>query len=297
MTALYNELDPYAARWLENLIAAGHIAKGDVDARSIAELRAADLVGRTQCHFFAGIGVWSSALRDAGWPDDREVWTGSCPCQPFSAAGKGGGFDDERHLWPTWFALIRECRPATIFGEQVASSDGLTWFDLVHADLEGAGYAVGAADLPAAGVGAPHLRQRLYFVANAKEERRGSRRTGKARHGQEPGGRQEQSGGLGETVVLGDTDSAGDANRGSRSTARAQSSVRGEAREQRIRFDAWEPGDAVYCLDGKWRPIESGTFPLAHGVTARVGQVRAYGNAIVQQVAATFIRAAMESMP
>src|SRR5690606_31057001 len=138
-----------------------------VDTRSIEDVTPNDLQGYTQCHFFAGIGGWPLALRLAGWPDDRPVWTGSCPCQPFSQAGKGAGFADERHLWPAFFHLIEQCRPSVVFGEQVASKDGLAWLDLVQADLEGAGYACGAADLCAAGVGAPHIRQRLYWVANA----------------------------------------------------------------------------------------------------------------------------------
>ena len=121
MNAYYNENDPHAAQWLRNLIAAGHIAPGEVDERDIRDVVPADLAGFTQCHWFAGIGVWSLALRQAGWPDDRPVWTGSCPCQPFSAAGKGKGIKDARHLWPDWFGLIRECRPPVIFGEQVAS--------------------------------------------------------------------------------------------------------------------------------------------------------------------------------
>src|SRR5690242_446719 len=173
MPEYYNENDRFAAAWLRELIKAGHIAPGEVDERSIQEVRPEDLQGFTQCHFFAGIGGWSYALRLAGWPDDRPVWTGSCPCQPFSSAGKRGGFSDDRHLWPDWVRLIRECRPPVIFGEQVASPDGLAWLDLVSADLEGAGYAVGAADLCAAGVGAPHIRQRLYFVAVAEEQRAG----------------------------------------------------------------------------------------------------------------------------
>ena len=108
MSAFYNENDPYAARWLENLVDAGHIAPGTVSAKSIVDLGGGELAGVRQAHFFAGVGVWSAALRAAGWPDSRRVWTGSCPCQPFSGAGKGEGFADERHLWPAWFRLIAE---------------------------------------------------------------------------------------------------------------------------------------------------------------------------------------------
>ena len=133
--AYYNEIDPFAAQWLRNLIAAGHIAPGEVDERSIEDVTPDDLRGFTQCHFFAGIGIWSHSLRLAGWPDDRPVWTGSCPCQPFSAAGKGDGFADERHLWPAFFHLISECRPQHIFGEQVAAGNANAWLDLVQADL------------------------------------------------------------------------------------------------------------------------------------------------------------------
>lgn len=167
MPAYYNEIDPSAAQWLRNLIKAGHIAPGDVDERSIEDVYPSDLRGYTQCHFFAGIGVWSHALRSSGWSDDRPVWSGSCPCQPFSAAGKGAGFDDKRHLWPAFNHLIQEYKPAIVFGEQVASKDGLTWLDLVLADLEAQGYAAGAVDTCSAGFGAPHIRQRLYWVANA----------------------------------------------------------------------------------------------------------------------------------
>ena len=162
--AYYNEIDPFAAQWLRNLIAAGHIAPGDVDERDIRQVKSDDVRGYTQCHWFAGIGGWSYALRRAGWEDDRAVWTGSCPCQPFSGAGRKKGAADSRHLWPEWFRLIGECKPSTIFGEQVASKDALLWFDSVYSDLEGAGYAIGAADLSAASVGAPHIRQRLWFV-------------------------------------------------------------------------------------------------------------------------------------
>lgn len=175
MTAYYNEIDPFAAQWLRELIAAGLIAPGDVDERSIEDVRPDDLVGYTQCHFFAGVGVWSYALRRAGVADDAPVWTGSCPCQPFSSAGKRGGFDDERHLWPAFHWLIQQCAPPVVLGEQVASKPTGPWFDLVQADLEAVGYAFGCVPFPAAGVGAPHIRDRAYWVANAEGDRWGKR--------------------------------------------------------------------------------------------------------------------------
>lgn len=163
--AYYNEFDEYAADWLENLIARGLIAPGVVDRRSIIDVRPDDLRGFRQCHFFAGIGVWSYGLRRAGVSDDTPLWTGSPPCQPFSAAGQRGGVDDERHLWPALFHLIGERRPERFFGEQVASKDGLGWLDLVLTDMENAGYAIWAVDTCSAGSGAPHIRQRLRICA------------------------------------------------------------------------------------------------------------------------------------
>jgi len=153
------------AAWLRNLIAKGLIADGEVDTRSIVDVSPDELRGYTQCHFFAGIGGWSHAFRLAGWPDDRPVWTGSCPCQPFSVAGKGAGINDARHLWPHFHRLIAACRPPVVMGEQVAGKAGYGWFDGVRTDLEATGYAGRAVDIPALAVNAPHIRQRLYWVA------------------------------------------------------------------------------------------------------------------------------------
>jgi len=246
----------------------------------------ADLAGFTQCHFFAGIGGWSYALRLAGWPDDRPVWTGSCPCQPFSAAGTQAGGTDPRHLWPTWHRLIRECRPPVVFGEQVEAAVGHGWLDLVCDDLEREGYAVGAVGLPAACVGAPHIRQRLWFVAESESAER--KRSGAAWSGRS---------GFTDDGELGDTGSAG----------QQGAELRGARYDERHGPDAprpiSEPGGSPWadliwlpCRDGKARPTQPGLQPLAHGVSARVGRLRGYGNAIVPQVAAEVIRAYLETI-
>jgi len=305
MAAYYNEIDPYAAQWLRNLIANKLIADGDVDERSICDVVATDLRGYTQCHFFAGIGVWSYALRLAGWPDDRPVWTGSCPCQPFSAAGQGKGVEDERHLWPAFHMLINECQPSVVFGEQVASKDGLAWYDAVHADLEASGYAVGAVDLCAAGVGAPHIHQRLWFVgerlADADSKNSSGRGVQRPRQGDGAGDGTacERSEGLCTDGGLADAIGGGQQRPRRGSGAQGQrTSERGlqvDARSARPTDGHWRDADWLFCRDGKWRPVEPGTFPLAHGVTARVGRLRAYGNAIVPQVAAEVIGAYLET--
>jgi hypothetical protein len=136
MRSYYNDNDPFCVEWLKNLIEMKIIADGDVDNRSIQDVTGNDLRGYTQCHFFAGIGGWSYALRLAGVPDDYPVWTGSCPCQPFSVAGKRRGTKDKRHLWPEFRRLIGECRPPLIFGEQVASKDGREWLSGTNPNLQ-----------------------------------------------------------------------------------------------------------------------------------------------------------------
>lgn len=300
--AYYNEIDPYAAQWLRNLIAAGHIAPGDVDERSIVDVRPDDLRGYRQCHFFAGIGVWSYALRLAGWPDDREVWTGSCPCQPFSAAGARKGLADERHLWPTWAGLIAQRRPGVVFGEQVAAKDGYAWLDVVHADLEAMGYSCAPVVLPAAGFGAPHQRHRIFFVGDTDDE--GSQGRGFCGVGAD----QRATGApslAGELEYANGTSQDGRAPSGEQplrverhqgtgaveQPESEQARISRLAREQRATGGFWASAEWIYCGDDSLRPVEPGTFPMAHGIAGRMDKLRAYGNAIVAPVAAEFIGA------
>ncbi|EHG7583493.1 DNA cytosine methyltransferase [Citrobacter sedlakii] len=343
--AYYNEIDPFAAQWLRNLIAGGHIAPGEVDERSIEDVTPDDLRGFTQCHFFAGIGVWSHSLRLAGWPDDKPVWTGSCPCQPFSAAGKGDGFADERHLWPHFFHLISERRPQHVFGEQVASGNANTWFDLVQTDLEGMGYAFGLVPFTSAGIGAPHIRERAYWVANSnlQHEPATGNTPGAAEFGwigevnwmADAGGQRRErinpllqreesrrnAEGVSEVAGVGASDGVANAtgqlhhqcNDGANERGR-----QGDTEQNRLGCEPvralevngfWRDADWLLCRDGKWRPVESGTFPLVDGAAARLGRVepgvarvassnrvgrlKGYGNAINAQAAAEFIRAYM----
>lgn len=164
MTAYYNDINPFAAQALRNLIDAGLIATGEVDERSIVDVKADDLVGFTQCHFFAGIGGFPLALRMAGWPDDRPVWSGSDSCQPWSVAGKGLGVKDERFLWPYLERLIAKRRPATFFGEQSAAA--AEWIRIVRGGFEAMDYAVGFMPVEAACKGARHKRDRAWVFAH-----------------------------------------------------------------------------------------------------------------------------------
>jgi len=359
----YNEWDKKTAAWLRQLIAERHIPDGEVDERSITEVEPNDLRGYRQCHFFAGIAGWPIALQLAGWSADRPVWTGSCPCPPFSQAGEKSScpmcssrvvmphpwrqgyfacaecyhewYADGRHLWPEFYRLIKECQPATVFGEQVASASGRAWLAGVCASLEELGYAMGAADLCAASAGAPHIRQRLWWVADAERgtakrhgyemgsaasslqgESREQRIRHDAGHGgidgtqrlqhstgdgreqwrAESGGRRAACGcgagcGVGDGISAGLEGHAGDGDDW-------HEPRRHDAQQDRPATASgfWDDREYIPCGDGKTRPTEPGSPPLAHGIPARVVQLRGYGNAIVPQVAAEFISAYMEAI-
>lgn len=380
----YNEHDKNAAKWLRVLIEEGRISPGIVDERDIQDVKPDELAEFKQCHFFAGIGGWSLALRLAGVPDEEPVWTGSCPCQPFSVAGAGMGEADERHLWPDFRNLIGNCRPPVVFGEQVARKVGFGWFSRVRADLESAAYAVGCADLCAAGIGSPHIRQRIYWMANdqgqgrarmeskrpaglvqrarpwsggavgpvANCEREGLEgHAGNVGDGHQPGWLDQEParpaskgggiGGVGDTKHLRcdkgqSRDGCGQEGAGSTSGTVAHrpspaidgvdNSISGGERggdkrglgaqgqqvgEQENRPGAsiqsgdgcqdvgfWSKYRVITCRDGKVRriPIEPAFFPLADGFPGRVAVLKGFGNAIIPELAAEFIKASYEAM-
>ena len=315
---MYNENEPFAIRWLEQLQERNLIPEGRIDGRSITELRPEDC-GPTS-HFFAGIGGWAYALQLAGWDPARDVWTGSCPCQPFSIAGKGTGTSDKRHLWPIWRDLIAQYRPATIFGEQTSSNLGRDWLSGVRADLEALGYAVGAADLCAASVNAPHRRQRLYWVAytghggdRGPNRLRDSAPGALSAAGEDKGsgqGRQD----TGRVRTLDDLTDGGEIGgpvdglvntlRGGASNPDTEAKQGRNGPDFRVPgetglSDFWDQFDIAECraIDGstQYRRIEPGLPPVADGLPNRVGRIRGFGNAIVPQLAATFIRAFLEA--
>jgi DNA (cytosine-5)-methyltransferase 1 len=292
--AYYNDIDPFACEWLRELIKAGLIMDGEVDCRSIEDVQSEDLSGFVRHHFFCGIAGWDLALQIASWPKERPVATCSLPCQPWSCAGKQKGKNDERHLWPTFRRILEKRRFPTIFGEQVPGAIKLGWLDGVFDALETEGYTCGAVVLPACGVNAPHLRQRLWWVANRRLE---SDSPCIGRRGRGDGDNTGQGGTLQIERLRNDGRVAdistnlcfwqnsiwhpcsdGKARRIPAIESDFQSVV---ARISDRMGDLWNDGIAQ-ALTG---------FPLSGKVPNRVGLLKGAGNSIVPQVAAVFIRA------
>ena len=304
MTAYYNEFDPKAAAWLRQLIKNGMIADGEVDDRSITEVEPIDLKGFSQHHFFAGIGGWSYALRIAGWADDRPVCTASLPCQPFSVAGQQRGKSDERHLLPHFIELVKQCNFKTIFGEQVPGAIKHGWLDDLCVEMERENYAVGAIVLTAAGAGAPHIRQRLYWVSDSNKIRCNSggkdtkQKTGElsgvnircANNRMADNINQGQQRGLSgwqdsEREIIDryagcdstDINGMGNTEHHQRERGifghREESSQNSELSTSEFAgsMQTWTNPDWIYCRDNKYRPIKPGIKPLVDRLSRGVG--------------------------
>lgn len=292
----YNDNDPRCVTWLRALVARGLLPHGIVCGKSVAAIAPSDafgvgLLGAHQAHFFAGIGGWPLACAIAGLTE-LELWTASLPCQPFSVAGRRKGTTDERHLWPIFRELVAELTPPILFGEQTASPPGRDWLATVRADLEALGYAVGAADLCAAGAGAPHLRQRLYWgayrVADATRERRQGQRLqlqpGRPDQASPEAGRGSQA------RRVGDPDVPGPQGRGVRRDSPSQRTPRAPS------LGDWGVAGWVPCADGFLRPLGPAPQPVADGLPSRMVLLHGVGNAIVPQLAAVFMRSFIDAV-
>lgn len=259
----YNEFNPKAAAALRQAILDGLIPNGEVDTRSITDVRPEQLEGYSQCHFFAGIGMWPFALRLAGWPEDRPVWTGSCPCQPFSRAGKKRAQADARHLFPTWENLIEKCRPTTIYGEQVEAAITNGWLDEVACGLESKGYAFGSAVLSSLAVQGFNKGERVFFLGASEH------------HGWDEA---KTSCGVNQAVYNGK-----------------------EGQDIPVKF-ARTSSPAMLSAgmlewrkypDGRARPIDPRICLLGDEHPTRVSEIHALGNALDPYLAAEFITATM----
>ena len=206
-----------------------------------------------------------------------DIITGGFPCQPFSIAGKQKGTSDDRHLWPEMFRIIKELTPRWIIGENVKGlvnlQDGVV-FETVCSDLEGEGYEVRAFNIPAAGVGAPHRRERIWIVANSRRA---------LRQGTE----------LRETNE--DEVREGYADQHQRSSSPSKSDVANASAGRR----APQEGEIQTRGNGTkhqgWWSTEPNVGRVAHGVSGRVYRLKGLGNSIVPQIAEEIGRAIIEA--
>lgn len=314
----YNDNDPVCAYVLKGLVDAGVLPAGDVDSRSITEVTNDDIKGYTQVHLFAGGGLWPLAAKAIGWTG--ELWTGSCPCQPFSAAGRHKGTSDPRHLWPHYYRLISAHRPAYVVGEQVSGKPGYGWLDGVFDDLEAEDYTCGAADVAACAVDAPHQRSRLYWWGKMADpdSQPGQQNTRSAPGNEEKNGRWAENNHRFEREDEGGVKNVGNS---------GVSGLQGHSRDviapqrrqaqngQAIKTDNssgasyWSDAEWIECYDGKARRTQPGIRFLVNGISLVVasgddgidtetkeypkGRIEAWkiaGNAIVYPLAVDFLR-------
>jgi DNA (cytosine-5)-methyltransferase 1 len=223
-----------------------------------------------------------------------DILTGGFPCQPYSQAGQRKGKEDERHLWPQMLRAIQEIKPKYIVGENVFGV--LNWnggmvFDEVHSDLESAGYEVQAVVIPAAAVNAPHGRDRVWFVAYAKsnDAKRKQPEHSKWQNCKEVGGRlRNEFTGNGINGVTTNSDSTPTQCRNCEATERRENQG---GRIEPFGFNMeWGkfPTQSPICGGDDGLPTELDGITFSKW---RNESIKAYGNAIVPQVAYEIFKA------
>tara|TARA_A100001515_G_scaffold69263_1_gene55062 strand:+ start:73 stop:933 length:861 start_codon:yes stop_codon:yes gene_type:complete len=214
-----------------------------------------------------------------------DIITGGFPCQPFSVAGKQKGTSDDRYLWPEMFRIIKEFKPRWVIGENVKGlvnlQNGLV-FETVCTDLEGEGYEVRAFNIPAAGVGAPHRRERIWIVANS---RRTLRQGTELREKNEDETRKENA------------DQHQRSNSPSKSNVANANSERQQeqCRTESVQKEGNEPQrSSSQARHAGWES-EPDVGRVANGIPGRVHRLKALGNSIVPKIAEEIGRAIMKA--
>ena len=243
-----------------------------------------------------------------------DLITGGFPCQPFSIAGSRKGTNDNRHLWPEMFRLIKELKPRWVIGENVRNiisiQDGMV-FENVCTDLEGEGYEVRAFNIPAAGIGAPHKRERIWIVANSRRTlRERSKFQGEnANESKQENANQYQRSSSTSTDNVADTNtrlsngSIEEVQSGGQtfdtSSQRTDVAYTHSQRQQEqcgpesIQKERNEPQRSSSQEGHTGWEFEPDVGRVAHGVSGRVHRLKALGNSIVPQIAKEIGRAIM----
>jgi len=239
-----------------------------------------------------------------------DLVTGGFPCQPFSIAGSRKGTNDNRHLWPEMFRIIKELKPRWIIGENVRNiisiQDGMV-FENVCTDLEGEGYEVRAFNIPAAGIGAPHKRERIWIVANSRRTlRERSKFQGEnANEGEQENANQHQrsSGTPEHNVANTNTRLSEQSNQEVLAKGNTLNSSSGDVANTNGERQQEQCGTESVQKEGNesqrsssqarhtgWES-EPDVGRVAHGLSGRVHRLKALGNSIVPKIAEEIGRA------
>jgi len=266
---------------------------------------------------FPNIPIEEDIKNVKGKEGEADVVCGGFPCQPFSVAGKQKGTSDDRHLWPEMFRLIREIKPQFVIGENVKNivniQDGVV-FETVCTDLESEGYEVQSFNIPAAGVGAPHRRERIWIVAYAErynetqqiQKSDGTQDQVQNKRGQKDSASRisSRANSIWQTNNRYETNVANTHSSNQRTGKKSKQQERSTSREcfsNSSEYDANTNSEGLQRLwsehklrnskeekqtsGNSWWSVEPNVGRVAHGVPGRVHRLKGLGNSIVPQIA------------